>query len=617
LPVDARSVKIVGVRFVARSKQEDSVSGWFIQGRPRTIIGSRVFILLCGVLSIAAAAQLNAQTLNGTVRDSMVGAPVPGAVITLLDSTRAVLARSLSDQNGVFHLPAVATGRVVRLVRIGFEPREVVVGRGRDATVPFAITMLRLPNLLSAVRVRDRSPCDDRPDAATAFALWDQARAALLNSVVASQTDPPRVDRLHFERIPDDQGRPVAQAITVDAGALTTRPFSAARSAGAFVDSGFATAVGPDGSRTYFAPDADILMDDLFLRNYCLSIAERRSKSANDEGVAFRPLRKHRGHVDVEGAVWVDTTSRAVKAIEFRYVGLDRDAESLAPGGEITFREMPHGAVAVQQWSLRLPAMGLDTEYLRAANPGARQSRPIVKAVLYRKEFGGKLESARWTDGTIWTANDLGSLRARLTHTNGSPAAGLRLSLVQSPYSAVTDSNGIAVLYDVLPGPYRAELLDSALSRVGIAVESGIRFVVDSMHPTAIALTVPNMDTLIAHACRADTRTSSALQLIAGHLFSLDGKPVADAKVALIEAPPDSADHTPPPLTTTTDSTGRYQVCRSERSAPFLLTATLAGSRFATLQDSLPAATRVRALDLHQDAHGPGITVLRKAGPPR
>lgn len=561
------------------------------------------------VLIATLTAPLGAQTLNGTVRDSLAGTPVVGAVITVLDSARTVRARTLSDQHGAFRLLPVSDGRMLRVVRIGFQPTEVELDGAPDASRPLAITMRRLPSLLMAVRVRDQSPCGERSDATAAFALWDQARAALLNSVVVSENDPPTVDRVHFERIPDGHGHPIAQAVAVDAGAVTTRPFAAARSAGAFVDSGFAMTIDSTDERTYFAPDAETLMDDRFLANYCVSIARSRAESPHEEGVAFRPYRTRDGRIDVEGAVWVDTVSRAVSSIEFRYVGLDRKAESMKPGGAITLREMPNGAVIVQRWSLRVPAVRVDTEYLGRTVPGAKRQMRL-SGEYYPKEFGGEVASAEWRDGTSWVANDLGSLRVRLSHPDGGPAQGLDVRLRESPYTVVTDSAGIAVFYDLLPGPYEAEIRDTVLSRAGILLESGVGFVVDSLRPTAISLVVPTVQSAIAGLCPHDTSTT--LQLIAGRLYSLDGKPLDRVTVTLIEAPAADADSTPP-LTATTDAAGRYHVCRNARTTPFLLTATSNGARLATLQDSVPMTTRVDALDLHEDAQRAGVTILRKS----
>ena len=51
--------------------------------------------------------------------------------------------------------------------------------------------------------------------------------------------------------------------------APSTRAYSAARSAGAFVQQGFASDSGED--RTFYAPDADVLLDDGFAAGYCFN----------------------------------------------------------------------------------------------------------------------------------------------------------------------------------------------------------------------------------------------------------------------------------------------------------------------------------------------------------
>ena len=44
----------------------------------------------------------------------------------------------------------------------------------------------------------------------------------------------------------------------------------------------------------------------------------------------------------------------ALRDLEFRYVGLDKQVSALAPGGRLSFREVANGITLVDRWALRL-----------------------------------------------------------------------------------------------------------------------------------------------------------------------------------------------------------------------------------------------------------------------
>src|SRR4051812_24538715 len=88
------------------------------------------------------ASRLGAQ-VSGVIADSIAGRRVPGAVITVLDSSRALITRGLADDSGRFRIDAPAA-RFIRIAKIGYRPRELSVTP--PATLRIALD--RLPNLL-------------------------------------------------------------------------------------------------------------------------------------------------------------------------------------------------------------------------------------------------------------------------------------------------------------------------------------------------------------------------------------------------------------------------------------------------------------------------------------
>jgi hypothetical protein len=80
---------------------------------------------LAGLLLISAtlAAPVRAQIVRGQVADSIMQVPIAGAVITLVDAGGADVARTVSDENGLFLLRATRAGDYrVRVEQSGYRP---------------------------------------------------------------------------------------------------------------------------------------------------------------------------------------------------------------------------------------------------------------------------------------------------------------------------------------------------------------------------------------------------------------------------------------------------------------------------------------------------------------
>ena len=132
-------------------------------------------------MSLLCSSVGSGQRLSGTVRDSASREPVPSAVVRLFDASGRELTRTITTRDGRYRLDAGSTARELRVVRIGFRPRALRFPSAvtRDTTVD--VQLATLPTLLEAVDVRDQPQCGRRSDRAAALALWEQARAALLD----------------------------------------------------------------------------------------------------------------------------------------------------------------------------------------------------------------------------------------------------------------------------------------------------------------------------------------------------------------------------------------------------------------------------------------------------
>ena len=334
--------------------------------------GCRGLVLaLCVALATRSVA---AQHVRGTVIDSASRLPIPGAVVTALDSAGRVGRRSVTDERGAYVLTAPAEMRRLRIVRLGFRPTELPLpdARADDTTVP--VVMTRIPYQLQPVRVTAAANCPRRSDRALAMALLEQARAGLLATVVARSERPAQMKRLLIER------RMVGTSEVIERHHVQIESVGSARRrvpvrplGHEFHQAGFCERQQRRG--TFFAPDAEVLLDDGFAAGYCFHIMDRNRSHPNQVGLGFKSADRRRGRIDVDGALWIDTVARTLVDIEFRYVGLDRQLDRYAPGGRVEFREMANGVVLIDQWFIRLA--GVERRHGTAT---ARSRRPVARS---------------------------------------------------------------------------------------------------------------------------------------------------------------------------------------------------------------------------------------------
>ena len=94
-----------------------------------TRVGSVVALLL------TLGHSLLAQEVRGTVRDSVSNQPIPAAVLLLLDASGTPLGRNITNERGEFRIVLSPRTDRVRVVRIGFRPRELsAIHRSRRRT---------------------------------------------------------------------------------------------------------------------------------------------------------------------------------------------------------------------------------------------------------------------------------------------------------------------------------------------------------------------------------------------------------------------------------------------------------------------------------------------------
>ena len=484
-------------------------------------------------LLLSVAHRSAAQELRGVVRDSASQQPVSGAVVQLLDSVGTLLVRNITNDRGQYRLVLVGGAKRLRVVRLGFRPRLTLLPSLGDGFAPFDVAIMPIPTLLEAVSVRDDRRCPRRKDSEAALGLWAQARAGLLSTVVAREANPAMMRRLRFVRSMDgNSDRIESQTVYADSTDSRTASFHASHSAAEFVRRGFMD--DSAGFRLFSSPDAEVLMDEAFADGYCFHLTGSQKSRPTQVGLAFQPgdrgrIRsdttvKHR--VDVEGTVWIDTSARALREIEFRYLGIDfidRRAADYKLGGRVTFKEMTNGVVLIDFFHLRL---------LGQAVRAVVRGRQIIGLVA--TESGGTLARAEWPGGLTWKA-PLGSVAIQALAAPGRPAAGTKVFLTDTHYSAVADSTGLIMFNELLAGPYAMQVADSRAAKLGLALPTMIRFVATNGAQKLAPFTIPTLDDDIVDRCKAaDLFDVGDSTRVLGRVMTRGGDPVQGVELSYL-----------------------------------------------------------------------------------
>ena len=503
---------------------------------------TRIFVVAALLAMVARSAA--AQSVHGTVLDSVSRSPIAGVVVVMSSATGTTLGRTITSDRGNYSIALSPAAMRLEFLRIGFRPRTVALPLPAALATPFDVTMASLPSLLSDIRVSASPQCEGRPDREGALALWHQARAALLASVVARERTRVALTHLAYERALDAIGVGVLhQVVRLEAATETPSSFFAVRSATDFVRSGFRA--NNDGLQMYYSPDADVMLDDAFANGYCFHLAKPIATRNAQIGLEFEPVNRQRGRVDIAGALWIDTTTRSLVDLEFRYLGVDERSAALGAGGRVSFRTLANGVIVIDRWSLRL-----------VGSPDVDPARGVQRIFMVR-EVGGELAHATWANGGKWRSN-LGRVRIRVVDAAGQPAMGIVVGLTATDYRGITDDDGYANIEDLAPGPYTAFIVDPKLATLGLTLPTNARFesrrgslaLMNTLRPTAEAF--------VAQTCQQRGFTTNSNMLLA-RVTTEEGRPVTDVSWNVIRRPVKG-----PSVTiggTSTDDNGVFLVC--------------------------------------------------------
>jgi predicted small secreted protein len=345
--------------------------------------------LLVSALVALSTTSASAQTVRGTVTDSLTGAPVRDALVVLVGNDGASHGRALSLDAGTYAIAAPTAGRYsIRTKRIGYRavesaPFDIAEGEVRLHDILAPTIRVQLPS----VTVLAQRHCVVRPgDGMPAFQLWEEIRTALYQTSIAQRGDLFQTTARRWARELDTLARFVHSDSSWMLSGMAQSPFVA-------VPVEHLERVGfieQKATNTWFfyAPDAEVLLSEVFLSGHCFRVVEGRDGLI---GLAFEPAKK-RKLADVKGVLWLDSATAALRHLEFGYTKLPWGVPVSRVGGRLEFEQLASGLWIVRRWYVRAPRMGVERTFYRFGGALHFRNRERFVSII---EHGGEVLDTR------------------------------------------------------------------------------------------------------------------------------------------------------------------------------------------------------------------------------
>lgn len=262
--------------------------------------------------------------------------------------------------------------------------RSVAGGLTLVTGVVFALAADATPAFADTVRGVARA-CDVPSDTTSELGkLWHSVRLTLLDARTADGQS----EIALFERTVSRDGKKVKDATSRNATLPARRPFSS-RTLGEIESGGYLVDTAEESA--YYAPDADILLSDGFLKTHCFSVAKASKDAPQLIGLAFRPERERPNVSDIEGTFWIDPALQGPVRLEFRYTSVSPAFRSARVGGELLFARVEGAQWLLSGWEIRMPLGVVNSRKVMSDAGGTRTQKLYTIDEL--KSFGGTVKT--------------------------------------------------------------------------------------------------------------------------------------------------------------------------------------------------------------------------------
>lgn len=473
-----------------------------------------------GVALALTAAPAHAQVVRGQVVEAQTQKPIEGAMVILLGHEGAVEHRVLTDAEGGFIAKAVRPGpHSIRVDRIGYESLTTegfdvpVTGLFRKVEVPVrAVELVGLD-----VSGSQRCALPKEQGRATAQ-VWEEARKALQAAAWTLSSGLYRYTLLQFEKDLDDKGHKVTREKRDFVRGTGQAPYVSVP-ASRLSKIGFIEK-NPDGTVTYYAPDANAFLSDEFLAIHCMRVEEIKDGLV---GLGFEPL-EERTLPDIRGTLWIEAATATLRRLDFTYVNRPDGHDKGDADGQVTFGPLPDGTWVVRDWYVRMPLLeqrrGRDSRFVRLSVRGYQVQGGTLWRVVDRNGATVMEAASATVKGTL-----LDSLSAE-------PVQGAQIRMDTDPEArteAATDVDGAFLVAGLPDGTQDLYVswpgLDSlGLGPVRVPVEAHVGQV------TAPRLRLPGVAEYLGQVCGVPEGEKSTGTTILGRVLR-DDAPLAGATV--------------------------------------------------------------------------------------
>lgn len=352
-------------------------------------------LLLASLLALPGATL--AQEARGVVVSAPAELPVASGIVELLDSATTVVARTLSGSDGSFAVLAPHAGAYrIRVRRVGFRSTvSAPYAIGAGEVIQIRLQVAELPIELAPVVVLGQLECKaDQGASSETAVVWEEARKALTLTALAKTQRRLAVTSRRYARDVTVRGMRISNeqsmVTTGDSSALFRTATAAVLARDGYIEQ-------RDSSTVYFAPDADVLLDDVFASTHCFQLVPGPRGDPETIGLAFTPGANDT-LAEVRGVLWLDRRTAALRSLTFGYAnpppGVPDDS---LIGGRIDFSKLESGWWVVRSWELRIP-LEVDGRKKLVISAGKAKWISAYKATRYR-QVGGDLLEAKEMNG--------------------------------------------------------------------------------------------------------------------------------------------------------------------------------------------------------------------------
>lgn len=467
-----------------------------------------------------------AQGITGIVRDANTSQPLAGVLVSVLDVVGGRVRGVLTDADGRFVIE-VPMGRYrLRSERIGLrpetsEPFDLNTFNLRVEQIVMTIRAVEIAGLVVDTRIKS---CRIDPDAALRIQRWwEEIKTALAVSSVLQRQRFATFKIEKFEREWSDDLTRVVDCISRVELSQSSRPFL---SAGAdFLSEGGFVQGDIDSQRQYYAPEADVLLSDVFLSEHCFSLVEDSDRD-DQLGLHFEPV-EMRTVPEILGTLWVDTTTAELQNLDFRYTNLDGVGQGEA-GGLVAFEYLPSGAWIVSEWYIHMPRVGVRIE--------SRRNDEVPDYLLLGfVDVGGEVTPLVISD-EVEEGGPVGAIRGVVFDSiGGGGLVDATVTIVGTGRQATTDAAGEFILINVPIGPHNLTFFRADTDAWGLGLLPHRGRGEGELHGGGEARHPPFQASRVGSLSRRGTRGADGSRR--AHSWSRPSRPVQRGSRAFVDAP--------------------------------------------------------------------------------